>query len=101
MRLTDARVVFKLCQKKGPSGFLIKKHCWSDHPGRKFTMAEVLNLLLGSGILKDNRYPSAKLGSFLWVCRDKNNAQVEIAVIIEKTEILAIAISAYRETLYE
>lgn len=96
MKLTDARQLLKKCQERGPEGFIIKRHCWVDQLERKFTKLEVLNLLRGKGILKVNRYPSAKSESFLWCCKDKDDRDVEIAVLFDSGQIIAIAISAYR-----
>ena len=97
LNLSDARKCFRSCQKLGNQAFVIKKHCWADHPNRGFTTAEVLRLLLGGGHLKDNRFPTAQPNSFLWVCKDDDGDNVEIAVIIESKRIKAIAISAYRK----
>ncbi|NRA47342.1 MAG: hypothetical protein HRU09_20520 [Oligoflexales bacterium] len=96
MKLKEARVCFKQCQDVGAGAFMVRRHCWVDHPKRAFTQAEVLRLLLGKGHLKNNHYPSAKPGSFLWTCKDDDDESVEIAVIIEEGKIKAIAISAYR-----
>lgn len=96
MRLTEARKVFSRCQLKGLDGFAIAKHCWADYPERKFTRAEVLNLLLGKGHLKTNSFPSAKNGSFLWHCKDKHDNNTQICVIVDGEKVIAFAISAYR-----
>ena len=55
---------------------------------------------MGAGHLVDNKYPSAVSGSFLWLCKDKANRPVEVAVVFddETGAIVAVAISAYRET---
>ena len=98
MKLSEAKELFEACQRNGVSGFIIKKHCWKDHPERKFSQLEVLNLLLGKGVLKVNRFPSAKPDSFLWSCKDMFGKQVQIAIIFDNKSIVAIAISAYRES---
>ena len=68
---------------------------------------EVLNLLLGNGTLVDNRFPSAKEGSFIWKCKDSSSRNVEIVVVFAEDGTMvacfdiklarAIAISAYRK----
>ncbi|MBF0363904.1 MAG: hypothetical protein HQK49_22990 [Oligoflexia bacterium] len=98
MKLSEAKSVFKWCQDSGSKHFIIRKHCWEDHPRRCFTKLEVLNLLVGEGTLKDNKFPSAQRNSFLWCCKDKNGNDVQITVVINNyDEITAIAISAYRK----
>ena len=105
--LSRAKHLFQDCQKRGDAGFIIKKHCWQDYPQRSFSQLEVLNLLLGSGTLIDNRFPSAKEGSFIWKCRDSASRNVEIVIVFTEngevatcTEVklfTAIAISAHRK----
>ncbi|MBP6217250.1 MAG: hypothetical protein KA436_01540 [Oligoflexales bacterium] len=97
MKLSEARSFFEVCRKRGENAFIIRKHCWKDHPERRFSPIELLNLLLGSGRLKSNPFPSAKPDSFLWCCKDRAGKNVEIAVIFESAKITAIAISAYRK----
>ena len=100
MKLTEARALFNTCQEQGSTAFVIRRHCWADHLERQFSRIEILHLLLGAGHLVDNKYPSAALGSFLWFCKDKANRPVEVAVVFddEPGAIVAVAISAYRET---
>jgi len=98
LKLSEARVLFKKCQNIGLSGFVVRRHCWKDHPERLFTQMEILNLLLGKGNLRDNKMPSAKPDSFLWHCKDDENRSVQIAVVFnEDGRITAIAISAFRK----
>lgn len=97
LKLSEARVLYSKCQKEGESAFIVRKHCWKDYPERKFSQIEVLNLLLGKGILKMNHFPSAKPNSFLWSCKDAASSNVEIVVILEDGLILAVAISAFRK----
>ena len=101
MKLSQARSIYAECKKEGPSAFTIRRHCWADHPERKFTQAEVLRLLLGTGHLTLNQFPSAKPDSFIWTCKDDDNDRVEIVVIIKDNCIKATAISAYRESKEE
>ena len=96
MKLKEARDCLEQCQKLGAAAFVIRRHCWADHPRRAFTQAEVLRLLLGKGHLKNNHYPAAKPSSFLWTCKDDDDESVEVAVIIEEEKIKVVAISAYR-----
>lgn len=97
LKLTEAQKTYGECQRQGSSAFVIRRHCWADHPKRAFTKVEVLRLLLGKGLLQLNRFPSAKENSFLWICKDDDGDRVEIAVIIENGIIKATAISAYRD----
>lgn len=96
MKLSEAKIHFEACQRRGESAFVIRKHCWKDHPERRFSPIELLNLLLGSGQLKINHFPSAKPDSFLWYCKDRAGKNVEIAIVFENEKVTAIAISAYR-----
>lgn len=71
-----------------------------------FTKAEVLNLLLGKGLLTDNKNKTYA-GSFVWKCKDSAENPVEIVVLfneatqvasVEIKRFVATAISAWRET---
>ena len=97
LKLSEARILYSGCQKIGESAFVIRRHCWKDHPDRRFSQIEVLNLLLGRGVLKTNHFPSAKADSFIWLCKDNQDRRVEIVVVLNDGQIQAIAISAYRE----
>ena len=93
MKLADARVVF--------AGFrsdrkfvVVLEHAYKAHPERLFTRAELITLIMqAKGLLNLNLYPTAIEGSFLFICRDDQNRNVEIAVLIEDK---IIAVHAFR-----
>ena len=77
----------------------IRPHAWKDHPERKFTPLELLRLLRGRGLLKDNQYPTAQKNSFLGICKDDDSKKTEIAIIFEqhKSGHFIVIIHAFRE----
>lgn len=77
----------------------VRPHAWKDHPERRFTSLELVRLLRGRGILKDNQYPTAQPNSFLWICKDDDSRKTEIAIIFEKNKSghFIVIIHAFRE----
>ncbi len=97
MKLKEARALFD--RLRTFRQVRIKKHAWKDHPERKFTPQELEELVLGSGLLTENKFPSAIPRSFLWVCKDQNKRRVEIGILFEKddNEDWIIIVHAWRK----
>lgn len=98
MKLKEARIRFNEI-RVDEERISVRPHAWKDHPERKFTSLELVRLIKGRGILRDNSYPTAQPDSFLWVCKDDDTRKTEIAVIFGKNEAgdLIVIIHAYRE----
>lgn len=81
MKLRMARTLFNELRKEGR--ITILRHAWQAHPNRGFTRIELVKLVQGSGNLQLNLFPSAQVGSFLWICKDLEDRRTEIAIVIE------------------
>jgi len=98
MRLNEARKIFKEIRKIDER-ISVRPHAWRDHPERRFTALELVRLIRGRGVLRDNKYPSAQPRSFLWACMDDDLRKAEVALVFEqdKSGDLIVIIHAYRE----
>lgn len=98
MKLGEARKLFKEI-RQDEERISVRPHAWKDYPGRGFSPLELIRLLGGRGVLKDNHYPSAQPGSFLWVCKDDDSRKTEIAIVFEQERSgqIIVIIHAFRE----
>ena len=102
MKLKEARSLFNEIRKQD-GRISVKPHAWRDHPERKFTPLELVRLIKGKGQIHDNKYPTAAVGSFLWVCKDDDMRRTEVSVVLERDKYgdLIVIIHAYREVKNE
>lgn len=85
MKLSEAKRLFAEL-RQGP--VIVKRHAYRDHPERKFTPTELVNLVKSaSGRLRNNTMPSAISGSFLWCCHDEDGRPCELAILFEEAEV--------------
>lgn len=85
---------------------IVKGHAYIDHPERKFTQIEILNLIRsGRGTINENQARTATPGSVLFKVKDDLDRDCELVVLIEEElkkedEVsvahMIIVISAYR-----
>jgi hypothetical protein len=95
LKLSDARLLFDRLKKE--KKIAVRPHAVSGHPERDFSYIEIKNLILGNGLLADNKFPSAIQNSFLWLCRDKFGKNVELVVILkQENDEIIIVVSAWR-----
>lgn len=68
-----------------------------SHPERGFTSGEVIDLIQGSGILRDNHVDNPALDTYVWHCKDEAGIACEIAIVFGELDgKVIIAISAFR-----
>jgi len=104
--LTEIKVKF-FALRRGNCKIVVKNHAYLDHPNRGFSNLEITNLVkFGLGQVKENKYPSAIEGSFLFCPQDDRKEICEIVLLIEELEIetecnptkeMIIVCSAYRK----
>ncbi len=87
--------------RKDKSRIIVKKHAFKDYPERGFSPSEIVELIAGPGRLFDNKAATAKPNSYVWHCRDEDENEVELVVLIEVTYVpqeqgLVLVISAFR-----
>lgn len=97
MKLTDARKKFdQLRRTRGR--ILVRKHAWKDWPKRKFTVGEIVELVMGDGHLKMN-HVDRPTTPFVWHCKDQDEEPCTLAVDFQEDESgdLIVVVSAYRK----
>ena len=99
MRLRVAKAVFDRL-RKDPGRIVPLVHAYRDHPERRFTAVEIVALVQGRGVLKDNKMPTAQPESFLWMCKDVADRRCELVVRFEALDSrpneLVLVVSAWR-----
>lgn len=99
MRLSDARAKFKEL-RKDVWRIRVTDHAWQDHPERKFTRGEIVELVNSeNGTLRLNNSPEAAPGSFLFVCTDSLERHVKMSVKFETAANgeMILVVNAYRK----
>ena len=92
---------------RGSCKIIVKNHAYLDHPKRGFTNIEILDLVkFGLGQVKENKFPTAIEGSFLFCPQDDQNEICELVLVIDEQEVetengivndMIIVCSAYRK----
>jgi hypothetical protein len=105
VRLSDIKT--KFFALRGNCKIVVRNHAYKAQPNRGFTNLEILNLVkFGRGQVKENGYPSAINGSFLFCPLDDQKEICELVLVIGELEVEAdssstkemiIVCSAYRK----
>jgi hypothetical protein len=98
LTLTAARKLLKEIQAS--CLVLVRPHAHRDHPERKFTAPEIIDLVRRGTNLKDNKSLSAIEMSFMLIVRDDEDKLCELALLFEKdaaTGSYIIVCHAYRK----
>lgn len=87
--------------RKDKSRIIVRKHAYKDYPERGFSPSEIIELIAGPGRLFDNKAATAKPNSYVWHCRDEDENDVELVVLIEMIDVpeeqnMVLVISAFR-----